>query len=163
MHDTLPEGYRLKQGKLIDQALLVRFMDLTYQELFPQQQDFRHLINTVQQYFSSDTPLWWVETSETKLGYVTPVACLWMGNAIDQVTGDRYTHIFLLFVKMEHRCRGIGTALMLLAQEYARQRQDKQIGLQVFTCNQNAMNLYQKLGYQPQSLLMLKSLDDNSV
>jgi GNAT superfamily N-acetyltransferase len=43
-------------------------------------------------------------------------------------------------------------------ENWATQRGDRQIGLQVFTANQPALNLYHQLGYQPQSLWMVKSL-----
>ncbi|MGK7873646.1 MAG: GNAT family N-acetyltransferase [Xenococcaceae cyanobacterium] len=154
----LPEGYQLRVGSGKDRALLVKFMYLTYQELFPNQKDFSHLAKTVEKYFSPDTPLWWVESAVEKQKLPIPVACLWIGNAIDQVKGDRYTYIFLLYVTGEHRCRGIGSALMDLAQDWAKARGDRQIGLQVFSSNQPALNLYHRLGYQTQSLLMVKSL-----
>lgn len=129
----------------------------TYQEFFPQSYEFTHLADTVQQYFSPETPLWWVttETGET-------VACLWMGNAIAQMNGERYSHIFLLYVKPDHRRRGIGTALMKHAQNWAKQRGDAQIGLQVFSDNTPALNLYSRLGYSTQSLLIVKSLEDDT-
>jgi ribosomal protein S18 acetylase RimI-like enzyme len=81
-----------------------------------------------------------------------------VGNAVDQVRGDRHTHIFLLYVMPEHRRRGIGTALMSYVETWAIARGDRQIGLQVFQSNQSAINLYNQLGYQPQSLWMVKSL-----
>jgi hypothetical protein len=50
-----PKGYRLRTGSGKDRALLVRFMHLTYQELFPQQQNFSHLAKTVERYLSAAT------------------------------------------------------------------------------------------------------------
>jgi ribosomal protein S18 acetylase RimI-like enzyme len=141
-------------------------MRRTYQELFPHQ-DFDHLARTVEQYFSTDTPLWWVEENSEEMGKwgdggqshtPCPIACLWVGNAIDQVQGDRHAHIFLLYVLPEHRRRGIGTALMHHVETWATQRGDRQIALQVFSSNQPALNLYQQLGYQTQSLWMIKPL-----
>jgi ribosomal protein S18 acetylase RimI-like enzyme len=139
-------------------------MQRTYQDLFPTQ-DFAHLARTVEQYLSKDTPLWWVEFLDEATSPPSPptpsspIACLWAGNAIDQVTGDRHAHIFLLYVVPEHRRRGIGTALMRYVENWAMQRGDRQIGLQVFQSNQAALNLYNQLGYQTQSLWMLKQLD----
>jgi ribosomal protein S18 acetylase RimI-like enzyme len=142
-------------------------MQLTYQEMFPEG-DFSHLAQTVEQYFSSPTPLWWVDFLGTEKDTETfsplhspysstsPVACLWMGNAIDQVTGDRHAHIFLLYVVPEHRRRGIATALMRYAEDWARNRGDRQMGLQVFQSNQAALNLYTHLGYKTQSLWLKK-------
>ncbi|HYW18996.1 MAG TPA: GNAT family N-acetyltransferase [Nodularia sp. (in: cyanobacteria)] len=135
-------------------------MQQTYQDLFPQQ-DFAHLGRTVEQYFSQDTPLWWVEYLGKEDSPQSPIAGLWVGNAIDQVQGDRHAHIFLLYVVPEHRRRGVGTALMKYVENWAIQRGDRQIGLQVLTSNPAALNLYNHLGYQTQSLWMLKSLYQN--
>ncbi|WP_353929576.1 GNAT family N-acetyltransferase [Okeanomitos corallinicola TIOX110] len=171
------DSYSICRGSTLDKALLVKFIQHTYQELFPDQ-DFSHLAHTVEQYLSTDTPLWWVyETEETANSQektqspvtshqsLVPVACLWAGNAIDQVTGSRHAHIFLLYVLPSHRRRGIGKALMQHIENWAKQRGDacgeqsyRQIGLQVFTANTPALNLYQQLGYQTQSLWMIKSL-----
>ncbi|MBF2066577.1 MAG: GNAT family N-acetyltransferase [Calothrix sp. C42_A2020_038] len=158
-------SYKIRRGSTQDRALLVKFMQQTYQDIFPNQ-DFSHLSRTVEQFLSSDTPLWWVDFVETEQGDQhktspsSPVACLWMGNAIDQITGLRHAHLFLLYVVPEHRRRGIGKALMEYAQTWARARGDRQIGLQVFSNNTPALNLYKKLGFQAQSLWMVKSLEN---
>ncbi|MFK0730902.1 MAG: GNAT family N-acetyltransferase [Gloeotrichia echinulata DVL01] len=154
MNSLLP-GYNIYLGSTLDRALLVKYMQRSYQDSFPQQ-DFSHLAGTVEQYFSKDTPLWWVQEEEGTS--YPPIACLWVGNAIDQVGGIRHPHIFLLYVVPEHRRRGIGTALMRYVENWATQRGDRQIGLQVFQSNQTALHLYHQLGYQTQSLWMVKSL-----
>ena len=82
-----------------------------------------------------------------------------MGTGIDQVTGERYSHIFLLYVMPEYRQQGIGKALMNQAILYAKNKGDQKIGLQVFTHNQQALNLYQNLGFQTQFYLMFKKLE----
>lgn len=165
MKPLLP-GYWLRSGSGLERALLVKFMQSTYQELYPDG-SFAHLAETVEQYFSSqETPLWWVETSERPpepqpafaKRVPQPVAGLWMGNAIDQQRGDRHAHIFLLYVVPAYRRQGIGSALMNYAETWARQRGDRQIGLQVFQANQPALNLYIGRGYQTQSLWMIKPL-----
>lgn len=162
MPTSLPDSYRLHRGSGKDGALLLHFMYLTYQELFPQQQDFSHLQQTVARYLSYETPWWWVErlqnTRETEKEKI-PVGCLWMGNAIDQVSGDRYSHIFLVYVAPEHRRQGIAKVLMEKAQNWSIARGDRQIGLQVFPDNQAAIALYRQLGYHTHSLLMLKRLE----
>jgi ribosomal protein S18 acetylase RimI-like enzyme len=157
-------------------------MQLSYQELYPEQ-NFSHLTRTVEQYFSQDTPLWWVTvdkgsreqgagSSEELTSFHAPrtthyaplkVACLWVGNAVDQIKGDRHTYIFLLYVKPEHRRRSIGTALMRYLENWARARGDRQIGLQVFQANTLAKDIYHKLGYQTQSLWMIKTLDNGEL
>ncbi|MBH8572187.1 GNAT family N-acetyltransferase [Nostocaceae cyanobacterium CENA369] len=187
MSEQLLPEYFIRRGSTLERSLLVKFMQRSYQYLFPDQ-DFAHLARTVEQYFSRDTPLWWVElerageedTATQGRGDAgnlfqtlsasprlplsassSPVACLWVGNAIDQVQGDRHAHIFLLYVEPEHRRRGIGTALLRYLENWATQRGDRQIGLQVFQSNQAALNLYNQLGYQTQSLWMVKSLHTN--
>lgn len=170
--NQLLADYQLRLGSERERATLVKFLQLSYQELFPEQGDFSHLPETVKRYFSRETPLWWVESADATVNggslIVPPppsqlVACLWMGNAIDQLQGDRHAHIFLLYVMPEHRRRGVGSALMRHAEDWARARGDRQIGLQVFQSNKPALNLYHHLGYQAQSLWMVKSLHPQSL
>ena len=160
MSEQLLPGYYIRRGSTLERSLLVKFMHRTYQDLFPQQ-DFAHLARTVEQYFSQDTPLWWVDFLGESDSPQSPIAGLWVGNAIDQVQGDRHAHIFLLYVVPEHRRRGVGKALMKYVENWATQRGDRQIGLQVFQSNSAALNLYNQLGYQTQSLWMVKSLHSN--
>ncbi|MBF2000781.1 MAG: GNAT family N-acetyltransferase [Synechococcales cyanobacterium M58_A2018_015] len=162
-------GYRLRRGSGLDRALLVKFMQRTYRELDPQHSG-DHLARTVEQYFLPELPLWWVEPEAAAADTATaprlggerqrpsPVGCLWLGNSIDQMTGKCHAHVFLLYVHPDHRRRGIGSALMQQAEAWAKARGDSQIGLHVFCRNQPAVNLYQKLGYQPQSVWMVKQL-----
>jgi ribosomal protein S18 acetylase RimI-like enzyme len=145
-------GYTLKSGSLIDRTLLNKFMAMTYAELFPGN-SVTHLTTTVEQYFSVDTPLWWV-FDETQRA----IACLWLGVAIDQSSGMRHAHIFLLYVRSTHRRQGIAKALIQLAETWASQRGDRQIGLQVFANNPPAVALYQSLGYEIAAYAMLKRL-----
>ena len=149
----LPEGYKIRKGSRKDRSVLLNFLYVSYEEIFPEQKDFSHLEQTVRQYFNLENPLWLVETKETSVG------CIWMGNAIDQVTGTRYSHIFLLYVQKEHRRQGIGKALMTKAQTWAKERGDRQIGLNVFPQNQTALKLYESLGYETCSWLMVKPLN----
>lgn len=147
----LIQDYIVRVGSSLDRALLVKFMQKTYQELAPKQ-DFSHLALTVEQYLSKETPLWWVNDSNT------PVACLWAGKAIDQITGSRIAHIFLLYVVPEHRRRGIAKALMNQLETWAIDKKLGAIELQVFQTNSSAKNLYNQLGYQTRSLSMVKPL-----
>jgi ribosomal protein S18 acetylase RimI-like enzyme len=133
-------------------------MFLTYQELFPQQQNFSHLPETVELYFSTATPLWWIEYDWQEQPKEKTVGVLWLGTAIDQISGDRYAHIFLVFVSQQHRRQGIGRSLIKTAENWAKARGDRQIGLQVFLNNQTALNFYNNLGFKTQSLSMIKLL-----
>jgi ribosomal protein S18 acetylase RimI-like enzyme len=157
--ELLP-NYQLRLGSGLDRALLLKFMQRTYREFNPDQ-PLGHLAQTVEQYLSKDTPLWWVQTLAHE-----PIACLWMGNAIDQMSGDRQPYILLLYVSPEHRRRGIARALMGHAENWVKTRGDygtgshRQIGLQVLQSNEAAINLYQSLGYEVQSLWMVKQLEE---
>lgn len=159
----LPPGYALHQGSSLDRSRLVQVMQRTYTELHPGR-NFEHLALTVDAYLSKDTPLWWVQLgsweADCPLDRQRPpsVACLWLGTATDQVSGDRHTHIFLLYVTPDHRRRGIGRYLMHQAETWASHRGDRQISLQVFSHNQPALQLYQTLGYYPQSIALIKDL-----
>ena len=151
----LPQGYKITSGKRSERLILAEFAKLTYQEIFSSQEDYSHLTATINKYFSSQTPLWWIQTEELQ-----NIGCLWMGNGIDPLTNECYAQIFLIFVLPNHRSQGIGTYLLQKAQEWAIKRGDRQIGLQVFAKNQTAINLYQKLGFVTDSLLMIKPLSD---
>ena len=63
--EKLLPDYTIRSGSTLDRALLVKFMQRTYQDMFPKQ-DFSHLSQTVEQYLSPDTPVWWVEYSPEK-------------------------------------------------------------------------------------------------
>lgn len=164
-------GYQLTNGSTLDRAMLVKFMNNTYRELFP---DFNinHLADTVEQYLSPQTPLWWVRTlpnndlqddQDISNGLpsqrFSPVGCLWLGSGINQVGGDRMAHILLLYIQPAYRRQGLGQALMEYAEQWAKNMGDRSyqgMSLQVFTNNQPALNLYEKLGYQSQSIMMTK-------
>jgi ribosomal protein S18 acetylase RimI-like enzyme len=161
--------YQLIAGKASDVATLVKFLQITYREISPQQHDYRHLQSTIDRYYSPDTPLWFVTTtvSEQEHRLAAPaasreraqkIACLWLGTAIDQITGKPHPNIFLIYVDPSYRRQGIGRALMEYAQAWAKERGYTQIGLQVFTTNQPAIDLYQQLGYQPRSISMMREL-----
>ena len=166
---NLTPDYHICRGSTLDKALLIKFMQRTYEETFPGQ-NFSHLQKTVEQYLSSETPVWWANflqdhgKNKSVQGLVqlphTPVGCLWAGNAIDQVYGERHAHIFLLYVMPAHRRQGIATALMENLELWAKARDDRQIGLQVFQTSTAALNLYQKFGYHTQSLWKIKPLQD---
>lgn len=172
MRDGLPQDYALTRGSVLDRSLLLKFMQRSYQELYPDR-TFSHLAQTIDGYLSSQTPLWWVKflgqsslapsgTTPASLEGGERVACLWLGNSVDQVSGERHAHVFLLYVMPWCRRQGIGGALMHHAETWAKNRGDRQIGLQVFANNQSALELYRQRGYQALSLWMLKDLDSST-
>ncbi|WP_299402082.1 GNAT family N-acetyltransferase [Acaryochloris sp. IP29b_bin.148] len=155
MASAFVSGYSLRLGRKDERYLLLRFMQRTYAELYPGY-DYQHLQDVIDQYWSEQTPFWWV-TSPTN--HQQFVAGLWLGTAIDQLSGEAYTHLFMLFVDPNYRRQGLGTALLQVAEDWAAQQGDDQIGLQVFTIAQPALALYEKLGYRPRALLLMKEID----
>lgn len=151
-------GFSTRLGTTSEQYLLLRFMQRTYTELYPGN-DYHHLQGIIDQYWSPQTPYWLVASLQNPQEFI---ACLWLGTAVDQTTGDTYTHIFILVVAPEYRRQGLGTALLQMAESWTHQQGHHQIGLQVFTNAQPALSLYQKLGYQPRSLLLMKGMAKNS-
>jgi ribosomal protein S18 acetylase RimI-like enzyme len=157
--------YQLLNGDIKDRAQLLGFLQITYQELYPQQQNYQHLESTVDRYLSSDTPLWFVRVNgdEAPQGEQqqrnTNIACLWLGMAIDQITGIRHPNIFLIYVEPSYRRQGIGRELMRQAEVWAKLEGYSQISLQVFTTNQPAIDLYGSLGYEARSISMFRELD----
>jgi ribosomal protein S18 acetylase RimI-like enzyme len=157
-------GYRLRVGSTLDRALLVKVMQRAYQEMGASAT--AHLAHTVEQHLSPQTQLWWVEPhveNAPKPGLpgrssLEPIGCLWLGKAIDQLSGQSQAQLFLLYVAPEHRRLGIGRALMQTAHHWAKAQGYLQIGLQVFSHNQAALRLYSQLGYQPTSLCMTYAL-----
>ena len=159
MGKLLSDRYQFKLGSTKDSNLLASFMQLAYQELFPDRQNFSHLLGTVEKHLHSNTPLWWVEEPEKITTDRDYIACLWMGRAQDQVRGEDLAYIFLLYVNPEHRRLGIGKALIQEGINWAIAKKYNQISLQVFANNQIALNLYQNLGFKQQSLLLSKNLN----
>jgi ribosomal protein S18 acetylase RimI-like enzyme len=157
--------YQLRHGEIADRAKLLSFLQITYQELYPQQQQYRHLESTVDRYLSSDTPLWFVmaDFNDAPAEMLHPrdpnIACLWLGMAIDQITGIRHPNIFLIYVDPGYRRQGIGRELMRQAEVWAKLEGYSQISLQVFTTNQPAIDLYGSLGYEARSISMFRELD----
>ncbi|MBD2259693.1 GNAT family N-acetyltransferase [Pseudanabaena sp. FACHB-2040] len=153
-------GYCLQRGSGLDRALLVKVMQRAHSEISPGQ-SLSHVAATVDQHFSGETPLWWVYPDKSgEAGPAgSPVACLWLGNAIDQRSGERHAYVLLLFVEADHRRQGLATALLKQGHKWAQQRGDRQIALQVLSSNEAALQLYQKLGYIPASVLMTRPLE----
>jgi ribosomal protein S18 acetylase RimI-like enzyme len=150
------QPYRHWVGKRADQKLLLQLLHQAYQELCPTA-ELSHLAQTVEQLWSDPVGLWFFESTRPEL-LGQPLGCLWLGNAVDQISGDRYTHIFLLYVSPAHRRRGLGTAMMEHAQAWAIQQGHTQIGLHVLVNNVSAHALYRGLGYSQHAAFLIKSL-----
>ncbi|MFM7470130.1 MAG: GNAT family N-acetyltransferase [Nodosilinea sp.] len=158
---SLP-GYHIQTGSPLDRSRLVRVMECNHQELTANGSSLS-MAATVDRYLSSQTPLWWIwpAASQEQPGVESSevVACLWLGQAIDQYNGLPHPYVLLLYVSPHHRRRGLATALLQVAHSWAKDQGYSQISLQVWTNNQPAQALYRKLGYQPQAILMKSYLE----
>lgn len=152
-------GYRLRQGSPLDRGPLVACMEQNYREL-DAAQPLDHIAATVDRYLSRQTPLWWAETTDwTDLDQGdAPAGCLWLGQATDQRTGELHPYVLLLYIDPRHRRRGLATALVQVAHQWAKDQGHRQVSLQVFSTNRAAQALYAKLGYQTEAILMTHRL-----
>ncbi|MGG6239462.1 GNAT family N-acetyltransferase [Nodosilinea sp. AN01ver1] len=151
-------GYSLRIGSTLDRTTVVKFMERTYRELDPQQPT-DHIAATVDRFLGRDTPLWWVDADSA----ASPVGALWLGQATDQRSGILHPYVLMLYVAPAHRRCGIATALLAVAETWAQQQGHRQISLQVFSDNQAAQALYNRLGYQSEAVLMKKKLSEETV
>jgi len=181
---TPPNGYRLRVGSPLDRALLLSFARRAYREIDPDRTGDR-LPHTIERYLSGRTPLWWLEvelksepdaepdvsrtataprsglphrSASAPTGRFQSIACLWLGNATTPNSAEAQAYVLLIYVAPEHRRRGLATYLLTLAEAEARQRGDRQLGLQVQADNAAAIALYEKLGYATLSRWMGKPL-----
>ncbi|NPV56557.1 MAG: GNAT family N-acetyltransferase [Anaerolineae bacterium] len=78
---------------------------------------------------------------------------------IDIKVPRKYAHVDTLVVAEGKRGQGIGRALMLACDDWARQQGLSEIDLSVYEFNQPARRLYESLGYQTYKRHMSKNLD----
>jgi GNAT superfamily N-acetyltransferase len=88
-------------------------------------------------------------------GEAVPVGDLWLAVREDQ---PDMLWVCYVFIDDAGRGRGYGRAAMLAAEEHARSRGFRQIGLSVYGFNHHAHRIYRNLGYQPIATQMRKPL-----
>ncbi|MBT2447256.1 GNAT family N-acetyltransferase [Streptomyces sp. ISL-43] len=81
-----------------------------------------------------------------------PVGTVWVAPSGED------SYVFDVAVAEEHRGRGYGRDLMLLAERTALAAGHRVLGLHVFTDNTPALRLYESLGYRPTNLNYAKNL-----
>ncbi|MFI8931933.1 GNAT family N-acetyltransferase [Streptomyces sp. NPDC053474] len=82
----------------------------------------------------------------------TAVGVLWIADR------DDATFVYDVEVREEHRGRGHGRSLMLLAEGQCLEAGRTRIGLNVFAGNTPALRLYESLGYEPDAYFVYKPL-----
>lgn len=83
---------------------------------------------------------------------------LWVGGGDDMISGKRHGFIYDVFVKDEHRGKGIGKILLKRAQRYCHEKGYLRILLMVASENEHAIQLYEKMGFKTEHLYMEKDL-----
>ncbi len=84
---------------------------------------------------------------------------LWFGPRRNHITGEYEAWIYNVTVLPEHRGCGVGQKLIHHAEEHAREHGFGAIGLAVATHNTRAQQLYERLEFQSNNVLMRKPLE----
>ena len=76
----------------------------------------------------------------------------------DYFTLERHGHVGILAVTDGAEGRGVGGALIRAAEAWARERGYRTLTLNVFTGNQHARDVYEHLGFEPDTIKYIKAL-----
>ena len=93
-----------------------------------------------------------VEAGERRLGFAL------LEELRDYFTLDRHGHVGILAVTNEAEGRGAGGALIRAAEAWARERGYRTLTLNVFSGNSHAREVYEHLGFEPDTIKYIKAL-----
>jgi GNAT superfamily N-acetyltransferase len=93
-----------------------------------------------------------VEDDETPAGFV------FLEPAVDYFSGEAHGHLGMIAVTEGAEGRGIGTALMRAAEDWARGRGYAKLTLNVFEGNTRARTMYERFGYNVETIRYTKTL-----
>lgn len=88
----------------------------------------------------------------------TPLGFVHVEMATDYFTRELHGHVSDIVVAAEGEGRGVGTALMLAAETWARRQGYRLLTLNVFADNRRARELYERTGYRPDTTKYVKEL-----
>ena len=88
----------------------------------------------------------------------SPVGYVFTTTREDYFTHERHAHVEVLAVEPAAQGQGLGRLLMDAAEAWARGRGYRRITLNVFAQNERARQMYEHLGYEPETLHYLKEL-----
>jgi GNAT superfamily N-acetyltransferase len=89
----------------------------------------------------------------------TPAGFVFLEPAVDYFSGERHGHLGMIAVTAEAEGRGAGGALMRAAERWARDCGYSKLTLNVFEGNQRARQVYERFGYQVETVRYVKVLD----
>jgi len=92
----------------------------------------------------------------------TPVGGIFVSTRNDYFTGLPHAHVEVIAVQPDQVGKGVGRALLAAAEDWARRRGYPQITLNVFVGNEPARRLYERAGYQPETMHYRKAIDPDA-
>jgi len=96
------------------------------------------------------------EEGQQVLGFIT--ATITQNETISFLIKDPICRIGTIVVDENQKSKGVGRALMAAVEQWARESGATQVRLEVMEFNHNAQQFYDKLGFVPNSRLMMKYL-----
>jgi len=104
-----------------------------------------------------DGQIFVAEVDENVVGFIS----LRIEPKVEEILLPNIKSVFVsdFIVNREFRGKGIGKLLMAKAYEYAKEKNIPYIKLSVFSANTNAKEMYRKLGFEDQSVTMIKKLN----
>jgi GNAT superfamily N-acetyltransferase len=87
-----------------------------------------------------------------------PLGFIHLHGATDFFTGEPHGHVSDIVVTAGAEGRGVGQALMGAAEDWARRLGYRLLSLHVFDGNARARSFYERLGYRPDIVKLIKTL-----
>jgi len=87
-----------------------------------------------------------------------PIGFAFLEPALDYFSGEKHGHVGMIAVTEAAEGRGAGAALMRAAEDWARSCGYPKLTLNVFEGNQRARQVYERFGYQIETLRYVKVL-----
>jgi len=88
-----------------------------------------------------------------------PLGFVYLQPGQDYFTRERHGHVGIIAITQSGEGKGIGHALMLAAERWARTNRYRRLTLNVFEANTRARKVYEHLGYEVEALGYVKILD----
>jgi GNAT superfamily N-acetyltransferase len=88
-----------------------------------------------------------------------PVGFAFLEPAVDYFTGEADGHIGMIAVVESAEGRGVGALLMRAAEDWARRNGYPRLHLNVFAGNERARRIYERAGYQVETIRYVKRID----
>ena len=93
-----------------------------------------------------------VGTDGQRLGYVN------VRESADEIANEKCGYIALLAVRAEAEGEGVGQSFLEEAEEWTRQMGFRRLALDVFASNQRGQRVYEKAGFRPETIRLIKQL-----